>query len=85
MIEVTPAKHTKFHHTVYGLGALCIFLLNEPMTFDELFVALKNNKQSKKFIFPSFDASDLTRILLFLFSIGAISLNDDSQIELCES
>lgn len=85
MIEIIPAKHTKFHHTVYGVGALCVLLLSDPMTFDELFIALKNNKQSKKFIYPSFDACDLTRVLLFLFSIGAISLNKDSRIELCES
>lgn len=77
---ILPSKHIRVAESLFGLGGIILSLLTQkPKTVDELWLKLtKLNNSPKLPAYHTFD--NLILCLLYLFSIGAIDINQGEKI-----
>ena len=79
---ILPSKHVRLAESFLGLGGILLQFLNKPLSIDEIWHKYSNINNSKKFpAYHSFD--NIILALDYLFLIGAISINEEGKISLC--
>lgn len=69
---ILPTKHTSLPKSLLGFGSYILYVLESPMNVDDLWKIYQNDYELKKYSeIQSFDT--LLLVLIFLFSIGAIT------------
>jgi hypothetical protein len=80
-----PDKHITLAESILGLGAFILGeLLERPQSLDRLYE--KVSRASEGPTLPAYhDFDGLVLAILFLYSIGAIDLNENGGLQLCVS
>lgn len=78
-----PDKHITLAESILGLGAFIIGeLLERPQSLDRLYEKIVRARESPSL--PAYhDFDSLLLAILFLYSIGAVDLNQNGNIHLC--
>lgn len=79
---ILPGKHIRFSESLMGLGGILLSFLKTPSTIDELWLQYSKINDSKKF--PAYhDFDNIVLALDYLFIIGAVDLNFEGKIFIC--
>ena len=80
-----PDKHITLAESILGLGAFVLSeLLDRPQSVDRLYKKMAEASEGSNLpAYHDFDA--LILAVLFLYSIGAVSLADNGGLQLCAS
>lgn len=78
---IFPKKHLKVHETLIAMGAVVLQNTGSPKTLDDLWNVFQDKKIYEGLSFYTFDRLLLT--LVFLRTIGLISLDDNGRIKKC--
>lgn len=70
-----PSKHIRLSESLFGLAGYLLRLLDTPVTVDELWWKFSKVNNSRHL--PAFhDLDNVILALNFLYTIGAININD---------
>lgn len=82
---ILPEKHIYLSETLYGIGGLILSLFDDfetTLTVDALWIKLEKKNKNKKIIMDlNFDKFILS--IDFLFTIGALDLEEGGKLKLC--
>ncbi|MDA3884847.1 MAG: hypothetical protein PF638_04560 [Candidatus Delongbacteria bacterium] len=79
---ILPSKHISLSESFFGLGGILLGFLKTPLTVDEIFNKYYKINNTKKF--PAHHNFDNVILALdYLFIVGAIDLNEEGKIKLC--
>ena len=77
-----PAKHIRLSESLLGLGAFILKFIGAPKNIDRLWSEVRQVNNSS--YFPAHHSyNNFLLALDYLYSIGAIDLNDRGEIHLC--
>ena len=83
MIPLLPEKHIRLNETALGLGAFVVQQLDEAMTLDQLWEALKELKKRKKSFPERIDFEDLIITIDILYALKAIDMDNEGALVKC--
>lgn len=84
-VHILPEKHVRISESILGVGAVVLRTLHDgPRSFDAVWKSMRHEKAIRDRLNGSVGIETLVLAIDFLYLLGAIRINSDERLELCD-